>query len=313
MKPVTLATTMAEMAQRNQATNEKALADWRAAETQRRQDAQFGETQRQHDIENQRAQAAAARAEEQLKIAQAEATRKAKQAAQPYQGTDISAQDTNVLMTAQPSSKEYAIAYERMAQPIRTQDGSLIYPNLSAFEKPTYKPPGGAETPDYSTPKVTAPTIMTQDQARAGTYADRMQNSNAVISQLDAAATNWWQRRLSHVGGAIDFGLNSSDFQKVKQAQENFVNAALRLESGAVISKDEFDRAAKQYFPQPGDSAEVIAQKKANREAEIAGFVREAGPAYKPPKQADPLEGRTATGPNGQKLFRRNGKWEPLP
>jgi hypothetical protein len=76
--------------------------------------------------------------------------------------------------------------------------------------------------------------------------------------------------------------MNSSDYQRVKQAQENFVNSALRLESGAVISEDEFKKASQQYFPQPGDSAAVIAQKKANREAEITGFVREAGPGYKP-------------------------------
>jgi len=36
-----------------------------------------------------------------------------------------------------------------------------------------------------------------------------------------------------------------------EQAKKNFVNAVLRLESGAVISPSEFTNADKQYFPQP--------------------------------------------------------------
>ena len=219
---------------------------------------------------------------ERLKLAQAEAAVKAKQAAQPYQGQDLGAQDTNVLMNADPKSREYAVAYQRMAAPHYNQDGSVVYPNLSAFQKPGYVPPGASEPPDYGAAKVTPPTILTQDQARAGTYADRMVESNAIMSKLDSAALDYVQKGLSKVGGTIGFGMNSSDYQRVKQAQENFVNSALRLESGAVISEDEFKKASQQYFPQPGDSAAVIAQKKANREAEITGFVREAGPGYKP-------------------------------
>jgi hypothetical protein len=84
------------------------------------------------------------------------------------------------------------------------------------------------------------------------------------------------------VGGALGAVANtalSADQQKVEQAQRNFVNAVLRQESGAVIGKDEFDNAKKQYFPQPGDSKEVIAQKRTNRSAAISGFKRIAGPA----------------------------------
>lgn len=35
-------------------------------------------------------------------------------------------------------------------------------------------------------------------------------------------------------------------------------------------------------------------------------------PGAAPATAADPLEGRTATGPNGQKLIRRNGQWVPM-
>ena len=69
--------------------------------------------------------------------------------------------------------------------------------------------------------------------------------------------------------------------QQVEQAQRNFINAIMRQESGAAIGQGEFDSAAKQYFPQPGDSAEVIAQKAQNRTRAIAALEAQAGPALK--------------------------------
>ena len=52
----------------------------------------------------------------------------------------------------------------------------------------------------------------------------------------------------------------TSDRQKLEQAQRDFANAILRKESGAAISQSEFANTRQQYFPQPGDSEEVIAQ-----------------------------------------------------
>ena len=78
--------------------------------------------------------------------------------------------------------------------------------------------------------------------------------------------------------GMMANALQSPEQQQVEQAQRDFVNAVLRQESGAAISQGEFDNARKQYFPQPGDSPEVVAQKQANREAAINGFRVSAGP-----------------------------------
>jgi len=66
--------------------------------------------------------------------------------------------------------------------------------------------------------------------------------------------------------------------QQVEQAEDNFINAVLRRESGATIRDDEFIRARNQYFPRPGDSPEVIAQKKRNRLTTIEGMRVGAGP-----------------------------------
>ena len=69
--------------------------------------------------------------------------------------------------------------------------------------------------------------------------------------------------------------------QQYRQAQENWVRANLRLESGAVIGPKEMEDEITTYFPQPSDKQETVEQKaRARRDTELAVTVR-AGPAYK--------------------------------
>lgn len=89
----------------------------------------------------------------------------------------------------------------------------------------------------------------------------------------------------------------SPEQQQVEQAQRDFINAVLRQESGAAISESEFDNARRQYFPQPGDSAEVIEQKLANRETAINGFRISAGPGAKHIGSAPAPAGQVAQQP----------------
>lgn len=92
-------------------------------------------------------------------------------------------------------------------------------------------------------------------------YAQRLNDANTTISELGSQFTGL----SSYLGAMLPNALKSSDRQQYEQAQRNFVNAVLRKESGAAISPGEFDSAAKQYFPQPGDSQAVIDQKTQNR------------------------------------------------
>jgi hypothetical protein len=125
---------------------------------------------------------------------------------------------------------------------------------------------------------------MTESQTKDALYAARMLNAERVLRdpQVTAAA-------LSPVQGAasmIPFGGGnyavSGNYQKADQAQRDFLNAVLRKESGAVISKEEFESGAKQYFPQRGDSDAVLAQKRKNRETAIRGIAAGGGPNYRP-------------------------------
>lgn len=121
----------------------------------------------------------------------------------------------------------------------------------------------------------------TEGQANAALYADRMKEAEAVFAKpgMTEAGMSRVQQGLSKIP-SVGNSLVSPEFQQVDQAQRNFINATLRRESGAVISEQEFDNARKQYFPQPGDKPEVLAQKARNRQTAIQGIGNAAGPNY---------------------------------
>lgn len=123
-----------------------------------------------------------------------------------------------------------------------------------------------------------------QNQGSAAGFADRMAAADQIIGdpKLTPAMTDPIKPVLGSVPGVGNY-MVGPEFQMAEQAQRDFVNAILRRESGAVISPSEFDNAKKQYFPQPGDSPEVIQQKAANRQNAIAGVQRAAGPNYQAP------------------------------
>lgn len=77
--------------------------------------------------------------------------------------------------------------------------------------------------------------------------------------------------------------------QQVEQARRDFVNAVLRQESGAAIGQSEFENAARQYFPQPGDTDAVVAQKARNRALAIQGLQTNAGRARMTAAEASTL------------------------
>lgn len=133
-------------------------------------------------------------------------------------------------------------------------------------------------------PKSGASKPLTDSQAKALLFGTRAQESDKILDGLgdnySPAAISGKQAagKVPLVGAALEAGANamlSDNNQKAEQAQRDFVNAVLRRESGAVIADSEFANAQKQYFPQPGDSAAVKAQKARNRQIAIQGLLAE--------------------------------------
>ena len=143
-------------------------------------------------------------------------------------------------------------------------------------------------------PGTTAPLIaqrppeekpLTEDQARATGFAARMIQASRIIDPLDfsAAAKPGVVETLvgPKIGPMATNILRDEDRQRYRQAQENWVRANLRKESGAVIGSEEMAKEIENYFPQPGDTNAVIEQKRKNREAATQGMITAAGPGAK--------------------------------
>lgn len=118
---------------------------------------------------------------------------------------------------------------------------------------------------------------LNDTQSKALLFGSRMREAEAVLDALEKTGTTTSVpgSRSGYGIGPVVTAMSSSQKQQLDQAKRNFVNAVLRRESGAVIADSEFDNADKQYFPQIGDSKEVIAQKKRNRQLATQGILLE--------------------------------------
>lgn len=123
----------------------------------------------------------------------------------------------------------------------------------------------------------------TATQSLAAGFARRLDDAENVFAELDASGFDRSSMKAGFVSTLPNIltgnipGLGGQSLQQA-QAERNFVSAILRRESGAAIAASEFESAELQYFPRAGDTPEVIAQKKRNRETVIDSMKQEAGP-----------------------------------
>lgn len=152
----------------------------------------------------------------------------------------------------------------------------------------------------------------TEDQAKSAGFSLRMDEANQIFKSfvLDPMTNkplviegkqvtledafgkpNRYQaimRSIPSAGATTAIANLSEDAgrQQYRQAQENWVTANLRAESGAVIGTEEMEKEIRKYFPQVDDKPAVVAQKaQARKSAELAMQVR-GGPALKTIKKA---------------------------
>ena len=165
-------------------------------------------------------------------------------------------------------------------------DGQWVYP-------PSQDAPMGRAVKVEGFSKAEKPP--TDEQSKAGGFGVRAATSHEILNYVGndgKVQPGKIKRSLEAVPfageslGTLTNWTQSAGQQQIEQAQRDFVNAILRRESGAVINPSEFENAAKQYFPQPGDSPAVIQQKKMNRENAIASLETSAGPVAPKVKSA---------------------------
>lgn len=196
------------------------------------------------------------------------------------------------------------------APPMRPAPAGAVAPTSA----PVNAPVAGAYTPlSQLSPKAlqeiekakvmetVVPKPLTEAQGNATAFGMRMAESNELLKNLeDKGVTNAGLIRqtigatvgvLPLVGdklqSAVKASMNplpsvlggpSSGQQEYDQAKQNFITAVLRKESGAAIGANEFRTEDEKYFPQAGDTAQVLKQKQDARELAIKAMGIQAGP-----------------------------------
>jgi hypothetical protein len=127
-------------------------------------------------------------------------------------------------------------------------------------------------------------TGKSSDQERvAAGYLGRMQTAEKLISSPELATKGRPGVLTKTIGSMGEFGksarpfIESTNQQRYRQAQEDWVRAKLRKESGAVIGADEMADEIRTYFPQPGEDPATAAQKAQARAQAEEGMKLSAG------------------------------------
>lgn len=209
-----------------------------------------------------------------------------------FAGNSVEAQSYNGLIDRKLLTPEQAMQLGA-GKTVTGPNGEIIFMTpQGVFSSPA---DGGPATPlggSGGNITLTGPKV-TLDERKAMTFADRMAQSGEILDNLENAGLGTWDQLFKDNDWIPDKAENfmvSEDFQRFDQARRDFINAQLRRESGATIQPEEFDNANKQYFPMPGDTADVVAQKRANRKTVRDGMIRDAGPTYVAPLVGVPEE-----------------------
>lgn len=196
---------------------------------------------------------------------------------------------SNSIARANLGISQQRLAMEKDApkgQIVQTEQGVMIVDPRTGLARPAVDLSGNPMQGKGAAP--------TEFQGKSAVFGARASEADKILSGLQGKYSPAGIGAKQSAGnvpivggilGAIGNTALSPESQMAEQAQRDFVNATLRQESGASIAPAEFDNARKQYFPQPGDSQAVIAQKARNRAITIQGLNNNAGKAAYTPAQ----------------------------
>lgn len=110
---------------------------------------------------------------------------------------------------------------------------------------------------------------LTEAQSKDTVFATRAKGALPILDEFGIALTNPIERAVEGDPTGILRGTQSPEFQQAQQASLEFLQAILRKDTGAAITKEETAEYGKVYLPQPGDGPEVLKQKAESRDRAI--------------------------------------------
>jgi hypothetical protein len=190
--------------------------------------------------------------------------------------------------TATPEEvQEYSLVYQdlsrgtRYTQFVDGREQQVTQPGINLASMPELPVPLG-----FDPNKVLSDTGIKFDknQIDGARFGVRMlQNGGPIRQVLDGGyKVTVEDARKIRILGALGLGTLTLDpeAQRFYAAANNWIAAQLREESGAAIPTSEYADALEQYFPQAGDSRQVIEDKRALRETATRGMINSSGDAF---------------------------------
>lgn len=214
---------------------------------------------------------------------------------QAFSGTSLTAQDSNNVLTlgqkvadgtaTKTEEATYNMSWQRLSQPkpeTRTAtDGTVTTVTVPGMDLTGFPVPEGLQAGEKVIGEK-APTFN-NDEKLAGAFTNRMLEATATFENVTAGGYDPANMR-DFAAGNLPLALRASALsdngQQYLAAKLNFITAVLRKESGAAISDTEFKNEDLKYFPQPGESAATIEQKRIARKTAIESMKAQSGGAF---------------------------------
>ena len=214
---------------------------------------------------------------------------------QAFSGTSLTAQDSNNVLTlgqkvadgtaTKTEEATYNMSWQRLSQPkpeTRTApDGTVTTVTVPGMDLTGFPVPEGLQAGEKVIGEK-APTFN-NDEKLAGAFTNRMLEATATFENVTAGGydpANMRDFAASSLPLALRASALSDSGQQYLAAKLNFITAVLRKESGAAISETEFANEDLKYFPQPGESAATIEQKRIARKTAIESMKAQSGGAF---------------------------------
>lgn len=123
-----------------------------------------------------------------------------------------------------------------------------------------------------------------QNQTKAATFGSKMLYTEGIILNVMAQGYVPTVEDVASYALRDKLGLGTIGADTLARQYHNaaqaWVAAQLRDESGAAIGPTEYSNALRDYFPQVGDDAKTIANKRALRESTVTGMINSSGDAF---------------------------------
>jgi hypothetical protein len=107
---------------------------------------------------------------------------------------------------------------------------------------------------------------LTEGQSKDVVYLTRGAGALPILDQLGDALTDPVQQVMGADPTGVVRGQQDPAFQQAEQAGREFLASVLRKDTGAAVTPSEMDTYGNMYLPKPGDTPELLAQKKGARQ-----------------------------------------------